>query len=309
MKKHAVWIIAAVLLIGYVIFGLIYTSDRAERLISYSGNKKVAMINIEGEIAGTRHILELLNHFGEMDAVKAIILRINSPGGGVGASQEVYRQVLKVREKGKVVVSSMSDMGASGAYYIAAASDKIYANPGTITGSIGVLVNFFNAEKLLDKIGVSYTTIKSGKFKDVGSFSRPTTEKEKAMLKSLVTDVLNQFVDAVIDNRQVQLEEAFAVNIKDEKKKRAKIKKLVLDRIADGRIVTGMEAKKLGLVDELGNIDDAIEGAAEMVGIRGRPYVISERKRGGLQAWINSKIDKISSIKEETGFSVKYLLK
>jgi protease IV len=273
-----------------------------------AGKKKVALINITGDIISSEHILELLNTFGNMKSVKAIVLRVNSPGGGVGASQEIFREVKKIKEKGKAIIVSMGDAGASGAYYISSAADKIYANPGTITGSIGVILNFMNAEKLLGKVGVDFVTIKSGKFKDVGSFSRAATPEEKAMLKGLIEDVLNQFVDDVIDCRLEKLASAYRIKEKDETKKKKLIKAYMLENVADGRVVTGKEAVKLGLVDELGNIDDAIEGAAAMVGIPGRPLVISEKPKRGLSSWLDSKLANIN-FKEDSGFLLKYILK
>jgi len=273
-----------------------------------AGNKKVALINITGDIVDSGHVLELLNTFGNMKNVKAIVLRINSPGGAVGASQEIFREIKKIKEKGKAIIVSMGDAAASGAYYISSAADKIYANPGTITASIGVIMDFVNAEKLLGKVGLDFVTVKSGKYKDTGSFSRATTPEEKAMLKSLIDDVLNQFVDDVIDCRLDKLAAAYKIKEKDETKRKKLIKAYMLEFVADGRVVTGREAIKLGLVDELGNIDDAIEGAAAMVGIPGRPMVISEKPRRGISSWIDSKLAGLN-FKEDSGVILKYILK
>lgn len=255
--------------------------------------KKIALINIDGEIDDTTHILELLNYYNDMRSVKAIVLRVNSPGGGVAASQEVYRQIMKVKANGMKIIVSMNDVAASGAYYISSAADKIYANQGTVTGSIGVIANFMNAEKLLGKIGIGYTTIKSGKYKDTGSFSRAVTEEDKAYLNHMIQDVLDQFVGDVVYGREVPLAKAFGVKEKDPAKETAILKALVLKDIADGRVFTGREALKMGLVDEIGNIDDAIEGAATMIGLKGRPLVISERKPAGIEKWLDTKLQDI----------------
>ncbi len=253
--------------------------------------KKIALINIDGEIDDTTHILELLNYYNDMRSVKAIVLRVNSPGGGVAASQEVYRQIMKIKADGMKIVVSMNDMAASGAYYISSAADKIYANEGTVTGSIGVIANFMNAEKLLGKIGIDYTTIKSGKYKDTGSFSRAVTEEDKAYLNHMIKDVLDQFVDDVVYGREEPLAKAFNIKEKNPEKKKALIKELVLKNIADGRVFTGREAKQMGLIDEIGNIDDAIEGAAAMIGLKGRPLVVSERKPTGIEKWLDTKME------------------
>jgi|DewCreStandDraft_4_1066084.scaffolds.fasta_scaffold02849_18 protease-4 len=290
MRKKALYIFLILFLI-IILINIIFKKNKKDLSTLNIGKKQIALINIEGEISDNLHIMELLNLYSNMKSVKAIILRINSPGGGVGASQEIYRQIKKVKEKGKVVVASIADVGASGAYYIAMAADKIYANPGTITGSIGVIINFLNAEKLLGKIGIDFVTVKSGKYKDAGSFSRQASEEEKKLFQKLIDDVLNQFVDDVVQSRTEQLAKVINLKEKDEIKRKQIIKKYVLEKIADGRIITGFEAKKLGLIDEIGNIDDAIEGTAAMVGISGRPLVISEKKKTGFGAWLDSKFE------------------
>jgi len=305
MKKKALYIFLILLLI-IILINIIFKKNKKDLSTLNIGKKQIALINIEGEISDNLHIMELLNLYSNMKSVKAIILRINSPGGGVGASQEIYRQIKKVKEKGKVVVASIADVGASGAYYIAMAADKIYANPGTITGSIGVIINFLNAEKLLGKIGIDFVTVKSGKYKDAGSFSRQASEEEKKLFQKLIDDVLNQFVDDVVQSRTEQLAKVINLKEKDEIKRKQIIKKYVLEKIADGRIITGFEAKKLGLIDEIGNIDDAIEGTAAMVGISGRPLVISEKKKTGFGAWLDSKFENFT-LKNDYNI-LKYLM-
>ncbi len=298
------------LLLSVVLIFLLLTPffNKKKVKIPTTFSNKIALINIQGEIIDSTETLRLLNIYNDMNIVKAIIIRINSPGGGVSSSQEIYRQIKKIREQGKKVVVSMGDVGASGAYYIASAADKIYANSGTLTGSIGVLINYLNAKKLLDKIGVEFVTIKSGQYKDTGAFSRASTEKEKELLNKLITDVLNQFVDDIIEVRGDRLADATGIKIKDVNKKKKFVKEYMLTKIADGRIFTGKEAKSLGLVDEIGNIDDAIEGTARMIGLKGRPLVITERKKVSFFTWLNSKMDNLK-ITEKENFTIKFLLK
>jgi len=214
-----------------------------------------------------------------MPAIKAIVLRINSGGGAIASSQEVYSLIRKVSAEGKPVVVSMGDVAASGGYYIAAAADRIVANPGTLTGSIGVIMMFMNAPELLKKIGVDWVTVTSGKYKDLGSFTRNATAEEKALLKSMIEDVYSQFLDDIMGVRLETIAKAVGITAKDEKIKRAKVREFLVKNIADGRVFTGKYAYSVGLVDELGTIDDAIELAASMAGIKGRPMVVTEKRR------------------------------
>lgn len=297
-----------ILIIIFILIFLITPFLKKKNKIISSLSNKIALIKVTGEIVESTETLRLLNTYNDMDNVKAIVLRINSPGGGVSSSQEIYEQIKKVRKNGKKVVVSMGDVAASGAYYIASAADKIYANSGTITGSIGVLINYMNAKKLLDKIGVEFITVKSGKYKDTGTFARESTEKEKELLNKLIGDVLNQFIDDIVETRFEKLAAAAGIKTKDEKEKKKQVREYVLNKIADGRIFTGKEAKSLGLVDEIGNIDAAIEDAARMIGLKGRPMVISERKKVGFFSWLDSKFNNFK-ISEKEGFIIKFLLK
>ncbi|HDM09518.1 MAG: signal peptide peptidase SppA [Deltaproteobacteria bacterium] len=230
---------------------------------------KIGVIPIEGPIASSRSIVNQLVKFKKDKGIKAIILRIDSPGGGVGPSQEIYREVMRTRSQ-KKVIASMGAVAASGGYYIASAADKIVANPGTLTGSIGVIMEFFQIQELLKKLGVGMEIIKSGEFKDIGSPHRKLTEKEKKLLQNLISDIQTQFVNAVAKGRNLPIE---------------KIRK-----IADGRILSGEQAKDLGLVDQLGNFQDAIELAKKMAGIKGEATLIypSRRKAGLWDMLFNS---------------------
>jgi len=198
--------------------------------------------------------------------VAAIILRINSPGGAVGPTQEIYQEILKQRREGMVVVASMGSVAASGGYYIAVAADRIVANPGTITGSIGVIMAFPNVKKLMDKLGVSAEVVKSGKFKDTGSPLKELSQEERKYLQGVIDDVYQQFLEAVARGRNKDRNE--------------------LKKIANGRIFSGRQAMKLGLVDQLGNLDDAIDQAAKLAKIEGEPKVIMGRRPKGLLYWI-----------------------
>ncbi len=220
--------------------------------------EKVAVLPVTGLIAESEPTIEQLKKFAEDDSVKAIVLRINSPGGGVGPSQEIHEEVRKLRGK-KPVVASMGALAASGGYYIACAADKIYANPGTITGSIGVIIQFVNVKDLIEKIGVRGMVVKSGPFKDTGSPVREMEPGERELLQGVIDDVHGQFVDAVAEGRKMEA---------------GKVRE-----IADGRILSGAQALALGLVDALGNQEDAVAEAGRMGNIDGEPKVVYPPKK------------------------------
>lgn len=220
--------------------------------------EKVALLPIEGVILESETVIDQLKEFARDNSVKAIVLRLNTPGGGVGPSQEIYEEVRKLRGK-KVIVASMGALAASGGYYIACAADKIVANPGTITGSIGVIMKFMNVEDLAEKIGVRGYVIKSGEFKDIGSPVREMGPEERALIQGVIDNVHSQFVDAVAQGRNLDREEVAA--------------------IADGRIFSGAQAMELGLVDVLGNQEDAVAEAGRMANIEGEPSVVTPPKK------------------------------
>lgn len=214
---------------------------------------KVAIIEVEGMIVSADKTIERLQVAEEDASVKAVVLRIDSPGGGVGPSQEIHAEVVKLVQA-KPVVVSMGSLCASGGYYIAAPASRIYANPGTITGSIGVIMEFTNIQELLDKVGLKNRVVKSGKHKDIGSPVRPMTAEDEAILQGLIDDVHSQFVEAVAAGRKLDV--------------------AIVKPLADGRIFTGRQAQASGLVDELGNLTSAIDAAAEMGGIVGEPKLL-----------------------------------
>ncbi len=217
------------------------------------GRDKVAVVELKGLITDSTDLVRTLDELGAREDVKAVVLRVDSPGGSVGPSQELY-SALRRLDKKKPVVASMASVAASGGYYAASAARRIVANPGTITGSIGVIVQFMSAEDLLKKLGLRGYVIKSGKFKDAGSPLRKMTPEERAVLQGLVNEVNMQFVRAVAEGRGLDLKE--------------------VRKLADGRIFTGEEARKKGLVDELGDLARAINLGARLGGIKGKPYVI-----------------------------------
>lgn len=219
---------------------------------------KIAVVEIRGLITQSSGVIEELQQYGEDEGVKAIVLRIDSPGGGVGPSQEIHREVMKIKSK-KKVVTSMGSVAASGGYYIACASDLILANPGTITGSIGVLMEFTNFEELFKKIGIKGVVVKSGEYKDMGSPLREMSPEEKRILQSVIDNVHQQFIQAVAEGRRMDRERVL--------------------QVADGRILTGQQAKQLGLVDQIGNLQDAIDAAAKLVGIEGKPVILYPKRK------------------------------
>lgn len=224
-----------------------------------SSSEKVVVVKLDGVIMDPFEISMELKELEEDADVKAVVVRIDSPGGAVGPSQEIYNGIKRLR-KVKPVVASMGTVAASGGLYAAVAANKIVANPGTLTGSIGVIVEFINAEELLHKIGIKGSVVKSGKFKDTGSPLREMSEEERALLQSVIDDVNKQFIKAVADGRGMKVED--------------------VEKIADGRIFTGSQAKENGLVDSLGDLSDSIELGAKLAGIKGKPHVVYPEKKG-----------------------------
>lgn len=252
--------------------------------------EKVGVVEISGIITEAGDTIRNIKKYREDDSIKAIVLRIDSPGGVVGPAQEIFREVRKTIGE-KKIIASMGSVAASGGYYIAAGTDGIMANPGTITGSIGVIIGYTNFEEILQKIGLYPVVVKSGEFKDMGSPVRKMTEREKKLLQDFVDSTHRQFVTAVAEGRKM-----------DPDKVRS---------IADGRIITGEDAKSLGLVDRLGNIEDAIEWAGRMGGIKGKISAVYSRKAdiSFLDYFIESSIMKIVNRIVNSEFYVGYILK
>jgi protease IV len=258
--------------------------------LDLSTEDRIALVRIEGVILDSQTTVGDLKRFGDNPSIKAIVLRIDSPGGGVVPSQEIYDAVQRVRNKSnKAVIASMGTVAASGGYYIAAATDRILANPGTLTGSIGVIMEMANIEGLLKKIGVEGVVVKSGRYKDVGSPLRKMSDEEQALLQSVMDDVHKQFIEAVAAGRSLEVADVKA--------------------LADGRIFTGRQAKDAKLVDELGNLEDAIQLAAEIAGIEGEPKVVEPRRRFSVRELLESRLSSLfPKLDFHTGVSLKYLM-
>ena len=245
------------LIILLVIYISLKGTDKSIRIPS--GGKKIAVIELFGPIYNSRRIVNQFKHFGKQKSIKAIVFRIDSGGGGVAASQEIYNAVKKVRDEGKPVVASLGMVAASGGYYVACGADTIMANPGTTTGSIGVKAEFLNMKELLGKIGIRYHVVKRGRFKNIGSPYEELSEDEKRHLQSWIDDAYGQFVNVIVEERGLTR------------------KKVI--RLADGRIFTGQQALKNGLIDLLGDYEAAISLAAELGGISGEPDVVKIQYR------------------------------
>ena len=282
-------ILAFLVLLFLMFFGLYSGKDKG--FVGFG--KKVALVEIYGSIESPSDIIRQLKEYGEDSSIPAIVLDINSPGGVVAPSQEIYEEVKKLKDKGKKIVASFRSVAASGGYYIACAADTIVSNPGTLTGSIGVIFEWPVMEELFKKIGLKFEVVKSGEQKDVGSFSRPVTPKEKEMLQSVIDDSYDQFVNVIVEGRGIPKEEVM--------------------KLADGRIFTGRQAKELKLVDEIGDLEDAIEIAGKMGEIKGKPTVIKERKRKTITLFdlLTQKFKELTNLDEnQASFpQLKYIFK
>lgn len=237
------------------ILGVLVLAERGEWTL---GGNRVALVEVEGLIVDAQQVVRQLEEHLEDPSIRAVVVRVESPGGVVGPSQEIHDAIARVREKGKPVVVSMGAIAASGGYYLAVAADHIVANPGTLTGSIGVLIQLAEIEGLLKKVGVHFEVIKAGRHKDVGNFARPMTPEERAILQGLLDDMYDQFVTAVAKGRRLE---------------RATVLEL-----ADGRVYSGRRAKELGLVDSLGGLEDAVRTAGTLAGITGKPRLVRPRR-------------------------------
>lgn len=223
--------------------------------------EKIALVRVEGPILEAKDTVDTLKEYANDSSVKAIVLRVNSPGGGVVPSQEIYSEVKRAAAAKKVVVS-MGSVAASGGYYIAAPASRIIANPGTLTGSIGVIMEVPNLQELMKKIGVTTEVIKSGAHKDIASIFRGVGPEERAILQGVMDDVHEQFISAVADGRKLPLDD--------------------VRKIADGRVFSGRQALAVKLVDELGDLDAAVKIAAKLAGIEGEPQVVSKKEKSPL---------------------------
>lgn len=242
------------LIVLLVLFSISSTSD-----IELTGiGDKIAIVELEGIITSSHSIVNQFKRYQRDNSIRAIVFRINSPGGGIAASQEIYAHVKRVRDSGKPVIASMASVAASGGYYVALGADSIMANPGTTTGSIGVIAEFPNFTKLMDKLGIRVTIIKSGHYKDTGTPYRDLTVADREYLQAWINDGYEQFISAVAEERRMS--------------------KDTIRRLADGRVYSGQQAYNLALIDTLGTFEDAVRLAADAAGIKGEPRLVRQQR-------------------------------
>jgi protease IV len=277
------WIVLAAIVLLFLVNTIFPDLD-------LTGEERIVLLRVEGMILDAQPTVSELKRFGENPLVKAIVLRIDSPGGGVVPSQEIYDAVKRVRQKNsKLVIASMGTVAASGGYYIAAATDRIIANPGTLTGSIGVIMELANVEGLMKKIGVESIVVKSGARKDIGSPFRAMSPDDRRILQTVMDDVHSQFIEAVAEGRALDI--------------------TTVKALADGRVFTGRQAKDAKLIDDLGDLNEAIRLAAEMAGIEGEPRVVEPRKRFSIRDLIEGRFGSwLPRLPFETGVRLKYLM-
>ncbi len=242
------------------IFSLVYFSVRTQQKDGFSGfNGRIGVVELEGVILTPKDTVEQIRKFGEDSSIKAIILHVDSPGGGAAASEEIYREVLRIRDqKKKRIVASIATVGASGAYYVSSATNKIFADDASIVGSIGVIAQWYNYEELIKWAKLKAITLKAGEFKDTGSPTRELTPEERAYLQSLIDNMHTQFIHSVAVGRKMKDDDVRS--------------------LANGKVWTGQEAKPLKLVDEIGDFRAAVEDTAKSVGIKGEPTLIRAEK-------------------------------
>ena len=273
-------LLAVCFLFAYILFSSLNSASESGHGWTTGSGPKIGVVEINGVITESKDVLAHLVDFRRDPAIKAIVVRVDSPGGSVGPSQEIFRAIQRARKDKKVVIS-MGALAASGGFYIAVAGDRIYASPGTITGSIGVISEFPDVSGLLDLAHLKATTIKSGALKDVGSPLRAMTPEEKVYFQGFVDAIYEQFLTDVADSRKLP---------KDEVRK-----------VADGRVLTGKQALDLKLIDEIGNFEDAVDGAAKLAGATGEPVVVFAKKKQSFvsELWHDGAEGATSAIREE----------
>lgn len=296
MRKHPViWGMVLLIVLGAVFYWSFHragSQSAGAGTKRFSLNDKIGVVPVEGVISDSFEIIENIDEFAEDSSIVAVVVRIDSPGGGVAASQEIYDALVELKKKKKVVVS-MGSVAASGGLLIACAGDKIVANPGTITGSISAIMQFANIEELLKKVGVKSSVVKSGQYKDIGSPLREMTREEKVIIQELIDDIYNQFIDVIVRDRKLTREQVVA--------------------IGDGRVFSGRKAKELGLVDQLGDMASAAKLASKLAGKDGKYDLVYPKKQfpSVFDYFFESAADQLSrSVKEKaerwTGVSYLY---
>jgi len=285
MRRHPVFFGMLILLVlGFVFYFAFYRAGLySGKNKGFSLRDKIGVVSVEGVISDSMDITDQLDEFAKDDSIVAVVLRVDSPGGGVAVSQEIYDAVVELR-KTKKVVASMGTVAASGGLLVACGADKIVANPGTITGSISAIMEFANFEGLLKKIGLKASVVKSGQYKDIGSPLRSMTPEEKVIIQDLVDDIYNQFIDVIVRERKLPREKVIA--------------------IADGRVFSGRKAKELGLVDYLGDMTSAAKLAHKLAGKDGKyDLVYPSKKRTSIFDYFleNAATQIGNSLKEKIG--------
>ncbi|HQB91993.1 MAG TPA: signal peptide peptidase SppA [Smithellaceae bacterium] len=260
MRKHPVILGMVILFVIALLSYLLFYKAGAHptKIKTFSSVNRIGVVSINGPIYDSLKISEQLEEFANDGSIIAVVLRVDSPGGSVAASQEIYDAVVELR-KSKKVVASMGSIAASGGLLVACAADKIIANPGTITGSISAIMQFANFEELLKKIGLKSSVVKSGKYKDIGSPLRDMTPEERKIIQELVDDIYNQFIDVVVKDRKLSREKVL--------------------EIADGRVFSGRRAKEYGLIDDLGDMNYAAKLATQLAGKDGKYELVYPRKK------------------------------
>ncbi|HTM40666.1 MAG TPA: signal peptide peptidase SppA [Terriglobales bacterium] len=263
--RALLWILiggGAFFLFLLAVFSLLYITLRPaseESSSVFAGDNRIGVVDLEGLIVTPEVVVRQLKRFGDDDSIKAIILHINTPGGGVAATEEIYQEVRRIeQEKHKKVIASVETVGASGGYFVASACNKIFADKGSIVGSIGVIAEWVNYGKLMDWAKLQDITMKAGKLKDAGSPTRPMTPEEKAYFQSLLDNMHSLFIQAVADGRHLKVPDVQA--------------------IADGRVWTGDQALPLHLIDQVGDFRAAVKDTAQSVGIKGEPHLVRPEK-------------------------------
>ncbi len=293
VSRTILWIViggSVFFLFVMAIFALVYvTLHRDNRTFAGSFGDKIAVVDLEGVILSPKTVVDQLKRYADDDSIKAIILHVNSPGGGVAASEEIYRQVKRIRDdKKKRIVAAIETVGASGAYYVASATNKIYADEGSIVGSIGVISEWVNYQDLLKWAKLKQITMKAGEFKDTGNPARELTPAEKQYLQSLIDNMHTQFITAVADGRKMKVEE--------------------VRPLADGKVWTGQQALTMKMIDQVSDFEGAVKDTAQSVGIKGEPTLVrTERDRktvldllfGDVSEWLPSR-EKL--LEEHMGF-------
>ena len=264
-SRTLLWIViggGAFFLFVLAVFALVYiTLHSGQQTASFGSSfgDKIAVVDLEGVILSPKNTVDQLKKYADDDSVKAIILHVNSPGGGVAASEEIYREVKRIRdEKKKRIVAAIESVGASGAYYVSSATNKIYADEGSIVGSIGVISEWVNYGDLLHWAKLKAIVMKAGEFKDTGNPTREMTPSEQQYLQSLIDNMHSQFIQAVADGRKMKYQDVKV--------------------IADGKVWTGQQAASMKLIDQVADFQAAVKDTAKSVGISGEPTLVRPEK-------------------------------